>query len=177
MTDAGQIPAAPRSPRWMRILLVASLALNLAGIGMVAGAVLGHSRRPDRPMMVHDLGFGPYTEALSREDRRALRNAFLERAPDLRRLRALMKADFDRLLTILRNEPYDAEAAAGVIAAQAERARRGFDLGHELLLERLKAMTPEERRAFAARLEQAMTRPSGHPGNRPPPGAEAGSDG
>lgn len=164
MTDTGQTPAAPRSPRWMRIVLVASLALNLAGIGIVTGAVLGHSKRPPRPVAVNELGFGPYTDALSSEDRRALRSAFVERAPDFRELRKLMKADFDRLLTILRSEPYDAAAAAEVISAQGERARRGFELGHDLLLERLQTMAPEERAAFADRLEEVITRPRGHPG-------------
>lgn len=171
MTDTGQ-PAAPRSPRWMRIVLVASLALNLAGIGIVTGAVLGHSKRPPRPVVVNELGFGPYTDALSSEDRRALRSAFVERAPDFRELRRLMRDDFERLLTILRSDPYDPAAAAEVVTAQRDRARRGFDLGHELLLERLQAMRPEERAEFADRLEEVMARPRGHSGRRPDPGGE-----
>lgn len=167
MTTTGQAAAAPRSPRWMRILLVLSLALNLAGIGVVAGAVLGHSKKPPRPLMVNDLGFGPYTDALSAEDRDALRRAFVERAPDFRDLRKLMRADFERLLTILRAEPYDAAAAEAVILAQRDRAQRGFALGHELLMQRLAGMTPAERVAFADRLEQTLARPPGPPGRRP----------
>lgn len=167
MTTTGRAAAAPRSPRWMRIVLVLSLALNLAGIGVVAGAVLGHSKRMSRPPMVSDLGFGPYTDALSGEDRRALRRAFVERAPDLGDMRKLMRADFDRLLTVLRTEPYDAAAAAEVIAAQRERARNGFELGQDLLLERLATLRPEERVAFADRLEQVLSRPPKHPGRRP----------
>ena len=176
MTETGKPAAAPRSPRWMRIALVASLALNLAGVGVVAGAVLGHSKRLPRPPMVNDLGFGPYTDALSAEDRRALRRAFVERAPDFGELRRLMRGDFDRLLTILRAEPYDAGAAAEVISAQRDRARKGFDLGHELLLERLQTMQPAERAAFADRLEQALSRPPGHPGKEREPGKDAAKD-
>lgn len=166
MTTTGQPAAAPRSPRWMRLALVLSLALNLAVIGVVAGAVLGHSKRLPRPPMVNDLGFGPYTDALSAEDRRALRSAFIERAPEFGELRKVMRADFDRLLVILRAEPYDAAAAAEVIAAQRDRARQGFDLGHELLMERLETMPPAGRAAFADRLEQVLSRPPGHPGKR-----------
>ncbi len=167
MTTTGQPAAATRSPRWMRIVLVLSLALNLAGVGVVAGAVLGHSKKPPRSAMVGDLGFGPYTDALSAEDRRALRSAFVERAPDFRDLRKVMRADFDRLLAILRTEPYDAAAATEVIAAQRDRARQGFELGQDLLVERLGAMTAEERAAFADRLERVLSRPPGHPGKRP----------
>ncbi|GGH55750.1 periplasmic heavy metal sensor [Frigidibacter albus] len=167
MTTPSQPAAAPRSPRWMRIVLVLSLALNLAGVGMVAGAVLGHSKKPPRPPMVSDLGFGPYTDALSAEDRRALRSAFVERAPDFRDLRRVMRGDFDRLLAILRTEPYDAAAAAAVIAAQRDRARQGFELGQDLLVERLGAMTAAERAAFADRLERVLSRPPGHGGRRP----------
>jgi len=166
MTETGKPAAAARSPRWMRIALVLSLALNLAGIGVVAGAALAHSKKPPRPPMVNDLGFGPYTDALSGEDRRALRRAFIERAPDFGDLRKQMRADFDRLLTVLRTEPYDAAAAAEVVQAQRERARQGFELGQDLLLERLAAMRPEERVAFAARLEKALSGPR-HPGKRP----------
>jgi len=79
----------------------------------------------------------------------------------------LMRADFDRLLTVLRSEPYDAAAAAEVIAAQRERARNGFELGQDLLLERLATLRPEERLAFADRLEQVLSRPPKHTGRRP----------
>ncbi len=45
--------------------LAVSLALNLGVLGIVGGAVLAW-RRADRPaMMGRDLGFGPFTEALS----------------------------------------------------------------------------------------------------------------
>ena len=46
---------------------------------------------PDRDG-VRDLGFGPFTEALNREDRAALRQAFLAKAPDLRQARQRVRA-------------------------------------------------------------------------------------
>jgi hypothetical protein len=84
--------------RALRIALAVSVALNLAVVGLFAGMALHHGGfGPDRDG-VRDLGFGPFTEALSREDRAALRQAFLAKAPDLRQARREMMADQRDLL-------------------------------------------------------------------------------
>ena len=66
-------PALSKSGRGLRIALAISVALNLAIAGLVAGAVLRNHAPGGREDVARELGFGPFTEALSREDRRALR--------------------------------------------------------------------------------------------------------
>lgn len=154
---APQIPE-PRSPRWMKIVLAVSVALNLAVAGLVAGAMLKDGPRRGMPS---DLSFGPFTEAFSLEDRRALRDAFRDRMPGFREARAAAKAEFAALAVALRADPLDPAALSAALAAIQARAAGRLELGRELIEARLLAMTPEERRAYADRLERGLRGRSG----------------
>ena len=159
MTGQGQTPegvtAPSRGGRGLRWALGLSLALNLAVVGMVAGAMLrdGHGMRG---AMVRDLGFGVFSEALSREDRRALRAALFERAPEMREMRRQRQEDMQALVAILRSEPFDAAALAARMAEQEARLAAQLRLGQALLQDRIAGMTPEARRGFADRLEAGL---------------------
>ena len=155
-TSGDQTPVRPtRSGRGLRWALGISLALNLAVVGMVAGAMLRDGPGM-RGAMVRDLGFGPFTEALSREDRRALRQALFERAPEIRQARQQRQEDLQALVAILRAEPFDAAALAAAMAEQEARMVGQLRLGQRVLQERIAAMTPEARRGFAERLEDGL---------------------
>lgn len=162
-------PPAPSSGKGLRIALGVSVALNLMIVGLVAGAVLRDG--DPRARVVRDLDFGPFTEALSPRDRDTLRREFVERAPELREVRREMRADLERVLSVLRSEPFDAVAFASVMENQKGRMARRIDLGQDLLMERLSAMTPIERAEFADRLERRLRRGGGKPG---PDGASRG---
>ncbi|MEY4871132.1 MAG: hypothetical protein RLZZ563_462 [Pseudomonadota bacterium] len=149
--------AAPKpAGRGLRVALAVSVALNLLILGLVAGAVLRDGGPHGR--MVRDLDFGPFTEALTPEDRDALRRDFLRQAPDLRDMRRQMRDDFATLLEALRAEPFDVEALRGVVANQGDRMAARLELGQDLMLARIAAMTPAERAAFADRLERRLER-------------------
>ncbi len=156
-TSGDQTPVRPtRSGRGLRWALGISLALNLAVVGMVAGAMLRDGPGM-RGAMVRDLGFGPFTEALSHEDRRALRQALFERAPEIRQARQQRQEDLQALVAILRAEPFDAAALAAAMAEQEARMVGQLRLGQTVLQERIAAMTPEARRGFAERLEDGLS--------------------
>ena len=148
-------PATPKAGRKLRIALAVSVALNLLIVGLVAGAAL-RGGPPDR--MVRDLDFGPFTEALTSEDRDALRRDFIRQAPDLRDMRRQMRDDFRSVLAALRADPFDAEALRDVVANQGDRMAARLALGQDLFLARIAAMTPAERAAFADRLEHRLER-------------------
>ncbi|MGP3697506.1 periplasmic heavy metal sensor [Rhodobacter sp. NSM] len=157
-------PPAPRSPLWMRIALAVSVALNLAVVGMAGGAMWRfHSGEMRGP--VRDLGFGPFSEALAPEDRKEMRRAFLDQRGDFRMIRREMREDFQSMLAILRAEPFDPAALQAVLDRQQQRGARTAELGARLLGQRIGAMTPDERRAFADRLAESLTR-RGHHGER-----------
>lgn len=152
---------------WLRVLLGASLALNLLIVGVALGAALKlRDRRDDgrsQPTaLIRDLGLGPYLWALSGEDRDALRRAADGERQKLRGNRSEMRGAFVETLAALRAEPFDAVQFRAMIARQAEIADRGRRLGLDLLTTRVAEMAPAERAAFAARLERALKR------HRPP---------
>lgn len=161
MAEAGNDPTPPpppppRSLRGLRIALAVSVALNLLVAGVVAGAILREGGPRDR--MVRDLDLGPFTEALSQADRAAIRRDFLARMPEMREARRAMRADFEALLALLRAEPFEADSLRQVMAGHRARMQERLDLGQDLLLQRLEAMPPEARRAFADRLEDRLRR-------------------
>ncbi len=151
------VPALPAAPRWMKVALAASLAVNLGVAGLVIGSVLKDGP-PHRAAMGQDFGFGPFTDALSKDDREALRQSFLTAAPEFRDQRRQTRADFDGLLSALRAVPFDAPGLRTLLDAQHTRAMSRFEIGRTLIYDRIAAMTPEARAAFADRLEEALKR-------------------
>lgn len=163
------VPAA-KVGKGLRIALGVSVAVNLLILGLVAGALLRDGGPRER--LVRDLDFGPFTEALSPEDRDALRRAYVARSPDLGGMRQEMRTDLEAFLAALRAEPFDPAALVRVMENQQGRMARRIELGQDLLLERLTAMDGREREAFAERLERRLRRGGGPEGGR-----EGGRDG
>ena len=161
--DGGQPAAGGRPPetgrpdgpasRWVRVLLVGSLVLNLLFIGAVAGMAVGHWGRGDGRPGGPDPGFGPFTDALTREDRQALKRELARKVPDMRRMRAEMDGDMAAVAATLRRDPFDAAALRAALAQMRGRFQSRMEIGVDLLVGRLTEMSPDERRAFADRLE------------------------
>lgn len=153
-------PAPTGTPRAVRVVLALSLAANLGVAGLVAGAFIADGGPRDR--MVRDLDFGPFTEALTREDRDALRREFLRVAPDMRDMKQAMKQDFAAVMAAVRAEPFDAAALQAAVDALGKRAEGRVEIGQKLLVERLSAMSAADRAAFADRLEHRLRHGGGH---------------
>jgi uncharacterized membrane protein len=163
---------APRAGMrgWVRALFVASVTLNLLVAGVVIGGIIGHERHPPRPQ-VSDVSFGPFTEALSREDREALRKSAEAEGQSFRQMRRDASADFTRLVDALDAEPWDAAAARVALEGHRARVLGQIEIGERLMFERLLQMTPEARHAFADRLRRSLMR-TDRKLPPPPPGAK-----
>jgi uncharacterized membrane protein len=139
---------------WVKVLLGLSLALNLAIVGLAAGAWMkGGSKGLPR-----DFSFGPFSEALSKDDRRMLRREFVERAPDLLRSREAERHEFAALLAALRATPLDPVALGDALTVIEKRNSDRLQLGRSLIEARLIEMSDAERLAFADRLEAGLQR-------------------
>ncbi|HMS94556.1 MAG TPA: periplasmic heavy metal sensor [Tabrizicola sp.] len=149
-------PAAPASGRGLKIAFAISLAFNLLVLGLIAGAWLRNG--PLGHGMPRDLSFGPFTEALSAEDRTAIRETIRDRKDLLRQEREAAKAEFAKLLAELRADPFDPAAFDAALTAIVARSANRLALGQELLAERIGKMASADRLAFADRLEGALRR-------------------
>jgi uncharacterized membrane protein len=139
----------------MRAVLVVSLTLNLLFLGFMVGAAV---KGPPETRSGREASFGPLSQALTREDRRALRRAFLAEGAGSRDARAVQMAEIGEITTLLRADPIDEAALRAVLDRGAARASARQELGRKLILEHIVTMTPADRRAFADRLEAGQKR-------------------
>lgn len=149
-------PARPSLRGWIKALLFASLALNVAVAGLAIGAVLRHGdMRDQRSVRTEQFG-GPYTSALSREDRRAIWRDMRQMQGEGRPSRAKIRAEFEAVVQALRAEPYDPAQVRAIVSRQFEAGIARQQIGQTLLMERIDAMTPAARAAFADRLSERL---------------------
>lgn len=153
MTDLNERQDKPGPGRWMRVLLVVSLAVNLAVVGVVAGWALRHGGHHGHHPSRLDMAGGPLTRALSDEDRRAIgqrmREVWRERGGN----RAGIRSSFDALVVDLRAVPFDPDRVAERMREQREGFAARFEMGQDVLISHLAAMSDADRAAYADRLE------------------------
>jgi len=143
---------------WLKLLLAASLALNLAVIGIAAGAAWrfsGKDRHWQRPPSVGAMIF----RELDRDTRKALRQ---QAGGDHGSYFKRRHAEGEAVIAALRSESFDGSALLTMLRGQAD-ARHAFHTSvQEAWVRQLEAMTPEERAAFADRMEERMQRRGKH---------------
>lgn len=147
-------PAPKR--KWMPVLLIASLALNL----LIAGVVLGTALRfkgSDRAAIPP--GFGPALYyALPKSDRKSLKGEL----SDLRGKGShRRKQDFGALSQALRAVPFDPTAVEDLLEKQAQATAELQTALHQQWLAQVTQMSAEERVKYADRLEEVVRRGPG----------------
>ena len=151
-----------RCPLWVKIVLVSSLALNLA----IAGFVFGFVVRGDGHVRGGSAGLSyalPYIAALERDDRRAVSRA-VRRSPD-RPDRPQRRAQFEEMLNVLRADPLDRDAVLAVLKRQADGVAQVQAVAQAAWLERIEAMTAQERQTYADAVESVLRKgPRGRSG-------------
>jgi uncharacterized membrane protein len=172
MTDAETPPPPPVPPparpprRWLPYALAASVALNLAVAGIVAGSMLRHAAPWDAGGGVRVIGFGHWDRAFDDDDRAALRAAAAAERPRLTAAVRDERRDRRALVALLRAEPFDAAAFDAVVARMQLRAADRLAFGQQLIRDRVLAMDAAGRAALAERLERAQRRRPDRDGDR-----------
>ncbi len=146
--------------RWVRVVLIASLALNLAVGAAFIGSHLADREDGRRGEGALSRGFsvGPLGRAFSKEDRAELRRAFAGKLPQMRAGRQQMREVGAALADALRAQPYDEGAVRDVLARQLRIQGELQGAAQEVMLARFAAMTPDARAGFADRLEKGLRR-------------------
>ncbi len=147
--------------RWLIPALLVSLAINL----LIVGIVVGFAVSPNAPRNTDRVGgparsiIGePFVRALPKKDRQALIKAIGAERGRLRENRAALRARFEALLVALRADPFETEAVSQLLQEQRSVAIRRQRIGEAILIERLAAMSPDERAAYAERLAHSLRR-------------------
>jgi uncharacterized membrane protein len=153
MSDAGE---GKRRWGWGRVVLIASLALNLAVAGVVAGAALRfggdwHDRRSG------DFSV-PYIRALSPTDRRAIGKE-LRRAHDVAATGiAARGALFTQMSEALRADSFDLARVEELSLQQRTAVTRRMSSAQNVWLRYVGDMSAEERSDYADRIDEALAR-------------------
>jgi len=157
--DRNPVPEPSRPRRWVTVLLGLSLAANLLVVGVIVGSLgwRGGGGPAVRAGQM-ELSVFPYTEALSRADRVRMMRDWQHRGPPLRDIAEQHRTDASALAAALRAEPFDPAAISALLDARRIRLTERQDLAIELLRDRLLALDPAERRAYADRLRAAADR-------------------
>lgn len=146
--------------RLLRGVLIGSLALNLAVVGIVAGAAFS-GRYGGGPPRGFNFDLGPIARALSPADRKMVRD-HLRNNRELRELRSADRAaDQQAMVVALRNTPFDIVDLEQALASQRNRGKALEQAATAALLDQIAAMSPVDRAAFADRLERELHDASG----------------
>ena len=140
-----------------RVVLVLSLALNLAVVGLLAGFSL-RSEVGGKPPQGFEVGLGPLGQALSREQRRAIGEE-LRNQPELRRQgrREAMRV-MNRIVDILSAETVDQAALEAVLNSGSDRIADVQRAAVAALVAQVMEMSAQERLQFADRVAEISKR-------------------
>jgi uncharacterized membrane protein len=146
-----------RSSRWLRVLLFASLALNLLVLGIAVGFAL--KGPPERHGSLRGDPVLPYTRAFEEDQRREVWRALRQSLPrDGGEMRARFVADYALALDLLRSDTFDAARMEALLTGQVARGTEVRMQGQKVLTAYLAGMSPQDRLAYADRLEAELDR-------------------
>ena len=104
------------------------------------------------PPGAHDTAYGPYTRALSHEDRKAIGQSMRSELGGFRQNLPKAQAAFAALRPALTAEVYDSDLVHRLVMEQQASGLHRQQVGERVLRERLDAMRTKGRRGFAERL-------------------------
>ncbi len=175
MPDPTPASMKPPRPLW-RWVLIGSLCLNLALIGVLGGMFLMGPPGPPPPP-----GLWGYGRALPEPYRHDLAQALRDSRREWSGPRETLWRQREALAEALTADPYDPLVVAEVITREPRLLDTLAQRGSQLLLDQIDRMTPIDRAAFAEALRKARGPGSGRPpppppGERPDPGGAPGQD-
>jgi uncharacterized membrane protein len=148
--------ASRRIPRWIKIALGLSLAVNLAVVGVVAGAAFRGPPKDPRPGVS---GYATaYIKALPREDRHAILQKVRKSGGQGRLSGDERRALFDEMLAALRAQELDRAVITDVLNKQ-KAASLGVQSGvQDQWIALVAGMSKDERLIYADAVQEVLDR-------------------
>ena len=144
-------PAKPR--RLFRVLFGLSLALNLLVIGAFVGVITKGPGSRGGPPGLREIS-APYVQAFDQSAKREMRREMRAQLPGRSKAVEANKTDYVAFLAVVRADPFDAARGSAIMENQLARAGRFQKRGRELAIERIGAMSLDERATYADRLQK-----------------------
>lgn len=150
----------PKQPRkiW-RIVLVLSLAMNLAVVGLVTGVGLRSAN--GKPPQNFELGIGPLGQAMTMDERR---NVGVRVRNDSRMKEFGRRGGgrhIESVIEALRAEPYDGQALEAALTLSSQQLVSIQEVAREAFAAEVSMMTDAQRLALADRLEEVRKKRRG----------------
>ncbi len=141
-----------KAPRWMKIVLVLSLMLNVVGIGAVGARAWMIHKHGHGGFAMHALGIHSFMRQLSSERRDKLDTQFREARKALRGQREEFVAPLKELANTLSAPTFDQNRLnAAVMALRLAHDSHGASR-QDLLLKFVDALTPDERKILGSKI-------------------------
>ncbi len=136
---------------WRKWLLIGSVALNLAIIGLVVGFVLreprGDTGRPTPPDILREL-----VRAVPGDHRDALRSDLRAKRDDMRGFREEIQNQRLALVQTLESPNFDMTSISTLFEENRITLSRITTSGHDIIVRRIEQMSDADRKAFAENL-------------------------
>lgn len=157
MTTAETPVASPprRTFNWLKIVLVASLALNLLFIGGGLARFFVHGP-PERMSGISQMQLIPrkFFSELSAARKTELLKVFKDFGQEFRDGRKAARTEVVNLASALEAEPYDAVKVKTVIDSFSERSAHLIGTGGQAAYTLIGKLTPDERKLLARHIRQ-----------------------
>lgn len=147
-----------KAPRWMKILLVVSLMLNVVGVGAVgARAWMIHKHGPGAHGL-HALGVYSFLRKLPRERRKELRAMFKDMRGELRRQGHTIAIPLKEMANALIAPEFDRKRIEGALATLHASHESRASAREKFVLSFVDALTPEERKLLGSKILRRIER-------------------
>jgi uncharacterized membrane protein len=136
-----------RAPRWMVVLLITSLALNLLVLGLV-GSLVWRMRGPAPWTHAVTPNLLGYTSTLPADRRKQLWERSDKELQHIRPFRREVRSARQETIKALAAEPFDRQQFVAAQARQMEAENRAREAVQNLYVTIAESLTAEERRGF-----------------------------
>jgi len=163
MSGTGESSGWRRAPGWLKLLLIVSLALNVAVIGMIGGtAMRGGEKSEYGDKTANEPGLDRRQSRILRmvpEARRdAARAILMARSAEYSAAQAALKQAQMDLIDALRAEPFDPARVSAALEARRQASGTVWGIGYEQLVQIAADLTAAERGELADSLEERTKR-------------------
>lgn len=148
-------PQKPRAPRWMRIAFGVSLALNLAVVGILVGTFARFAGPPSRGHGMLSYAM-PYVRALPRDVQREMFRTVRSQLPEDIGGRQARRVLYGEMIEALKADPFDPGRVQSILDRQNDAAVAVQTAAHGVWLERIGAMSLEDRSVYADAVSEVM---------------------